>query len=118
MLVVEVMRMPEELNSVALRGRVTSVPAGRELPSGTSIVSFRVSMAREATAMTRGSRQTSDWVDCVAWSGRVQRTVRTWNPGDVVEVEGSLRRRHYRDGAGVVTRLEVEVLGGRVVSRA
>ena len=39
-----------------------------------------------------------------------------WRAGDVVEVEGALRRRFQRGGAGTSTRLEVEVLSGRLVS--
>ena len=61
-------------NEVRLRGRVTSAPAERELPSGTCVTSFRIVVARAGTTpMTAGSRQTSDWVDCTAWGGRVRR---------------------------------------------
>jgi single-strand DNA-binding protein len=67
--------------------------------------------------MTRGSRQVCDWVDCAVWSARARRTARGWRVGDVVEVEGALRRRFYRGPGGASTRLEVEVLGGRVVTR-
>jgi hypothetical protein len=35
-----------------------------------------------------------------------------------VEVEGSLRRRFQRGASGTSTRLEVEMLSGRVVARA
>jgi single-strand DNA-binding protein len=44
--------------------------------------------------------------------------VNRWAAGDVVEVEGALRRRFFRGGPGMATRLEVEVLAGRLVSRA
>lgn len=108
-----------ELNLVSLRGRVSSEPAARELPSGTSIVTFRVTVARAKTHMTGGSKQTSDWVDCVAWAPRPRRTVASWRTGDTVELEGSLRRRFFRSEGGVPTsRVEVEVLTARVVARA
>jgi single-strand DNA-binding protein len=97
-------------NEVRLAGRVTSAPEERELPSGDVIVTFRVSMAREPSPMTRGSRQTSDWVDCVAFGARARRTVAGWAVGDRVTVEGALRRRFYRAGEGAATRVEVEVL--------
>ena len=100
-------------NTVELRGRVTSTPVERELPSGTVITTFRMSVARARTQMTAGSGQGADWVDCVAWSARNRRTVAGWAVGDEVEVSGALRRRFYRGGAGAVTRLEVEVLGAR-----
>ena len=62
-------------NAVLLRGRVSTAPERRELPSGSVIVTFRVTVPRSATAMTKGSRQTVDWLDCVAWGAGPQRTV-------------------------------------------
>lgn len=100
-------------NAVELRGRVSSVPTGRELPSGALITTFRMSVARARTPMTAGSSQSSDWVDCVAWSARSRRSVGSWAVGDQVEVTGALRRRFFRTGEGSTTRLEVEVLGAR-----
>ena len=105
-------------NLVRLRGKVSTPPEERELPSGTSIVTLRLSVLREASPMTEGSRQTADWVDCSAGGRKVRRTASGWRAGDLVEVEGALRRRFYRSGAGTATRLEVELLSGRVVTRA
>ena len=79
------------------------------------ISTFRVSVPRARTAMTSGSTQTSDWVDCTAWSARSRRSVGSWQVGDRVEVTGSLRRRFYRAGEGATTRLEVEVTSARRV---
>ena len=107
------------LNQVVLRGRISAAPTLRELPSGTAILAFRVVVPRDKTHMTSGSKQTSDWVDCVAWAPRQKRSVQSWNVGDTVEVEGSLRRRVFRgDGPRPTQRIEVEVLKGRVVARA
>jgi single-strand DNA-binding protein len=100
-------------NAVLLRGRVSSAPAVRELPSGAVITTFRVSVPRARTVMTAGSRQSVDWVDCTAWGARVRRAVDGWEVGDRVEVSGSLRRRFYAAGDGTGTRLEVEVLSAR-----
>jgi single-strand DNA-binding protein len=97
-------------NEVRLAGRVTTGPKERALPSGDVIVTFRLSMAREPSPMTKGSRQTSDWVDCVAFGARARRSVAAWAVGDRVTVEGALRRRFYRAGDGAATRVEVEVL--------
>ncbi|HET8719072.1 MAG TPA: single-stranded DNA-binding protein [Nocardioidaceae bacterium] len=104
-------------NCVTLRGRVSAEPVSRELPSGDQIVSVRVVLARERTAMTRGSRQPSDWVECVAWASRARRSVASWRPGDTVEIEGALRRRYYRAGGVPTTRVEVEVLKARSLRR-
>jgi single-strand DNA-binding protein len=105
-------------NVVRLRGKVSTAPEERELPSGTRIVTLRLSIGRETSPMTSGSKQTTDWVDCSAWGGKVRRTVTAWRAGDVVEVEGALRRRFSRSEAGTNTRLEVEVLGARRLRRA
>jgi single-strand DNA-binding protein len=100
-------------NEVSVRGRVSTAPAERELPSGTVIVTLRLSIPRAPTPMTAGSTQTSDWVDCTAWAARPRRSVRGWEVGDEVEVQGALRRRFYRAGEGASTRLEIEVLSAR-----
>jgi len=108
------------VNQVTLRGRVSSAPLVRDLPSGSSITTFRVAVTRGKTAMTSGSRATSDWVDCVAWAPRPKKSVKSWGVGDTVEVEGALRRRFFRSGGARVptSRVEIEVLKGRVVARA
>ena len=109
---------PTPSNTVLLRGRVSTAPEERLLPSGTVILTLRVSVPREPSPMTQGSRQQADWVDCSVWGARPRRSVARWRAGDVVEVRGALRRRFYRGGDGTATRLEVEVLGGRLVARA
>lgn len=108
---------PPGENTVALRGRLTSAPLERELPSGDVILTFRLTMPRSRTAMTARSAQRSDWVDCVAWNGRTRRSVASWRVGDQVQVEGALRRRFFRTGSGASTRVEVEVLTARRIAR-
>jgi single-strand DNA-binding protein len=108
----------DRANQVRLRGRVSTPPQRRVLPSGTEIVTLRLSVAREPSPMATGSRQTTDWFDCSVWGGRLRRTVAGWREGDLVQVEGALRRRFYRAGGGTATRVEVEVLRGRVTARA
>jgi len=107
----------EPVNRVRLRGKVTTAPEERELPSGAMVVAVRLSVPRDVTPMTTGSKQTTDWVDCGAWGAKVRRTVRSWQAGDVVELEGALRRRFSRSVSGTATRLEVEVLSARRLHR-
>lgn len=104
-------------NVVTLVGRVTAAPVERTLPSGDVLVSFRLSVRRRRTPMARGSKQATDWVDCVAVGGRCRRSVAGWAVGDEVRVEGALRRRFYRGSSGAVTRLEVEALSARRLAR-
>ncbi len=97
-------------NTVELRGRISSAPVERELPSGTVITTFRLSIPRAKTPMTAASSQSVDWVDCAAWSAKCRRAVNGWQSGDEVHVSGALRRRFFRAGEASTTRLEVEVL--------
>lgn len=104
-------------NVVRLAGRVSGPPSERELPSGDRLVTFRLVITRERTPMTAKSRQTTDWVDCAAWGARARRSAASWQVGDEVEVEGALRRRFFRTAGAASTRLEVEMTGGRLLSR-
>ncbi len=108
----------QETNGVTLSGRLTAQPEQRTLPSGDVLVTFRVSVRRRDTPMSRGSRQSADWIDCVALGARCRRSVASWTVGDEVAVDGALRRRFYRTASGAATRLEVEALAVRRLSRA
>jgi len=101
-------------NRVSLVGRLARAAAERELPSGDLLCTFRLVVARDGERP--GPRV--DALECVTWSARLRRSVRTWRPGDVVQVEGSLRRRFFRAGGAVASRVEVEAVSGRVVRRA
>lgn len=105
-------------NTVTVSGRLSVEPAGRDLPSGTPILSFRVVIPRSTTVMTKGSHQRSDWIDVTAWSSLARRRAAGWHVGDTVLVTGALRRRHYRAGEVAGSRVEIEMLGGRMVQRA
>jgi len=102
---------PAHVNTVHLLGRLAADPESRDLPSGDLLLTFRVVVDRSDTVA--GQRRQVDTIDCAAWSGRVQRTVRSWSAGDVVSVEGHLRRRFRRSEAGAVSRVEVEVTKAR-----
>ena len=100
-------------NAVELRGRVSSAPVERELPSGAVITTFRLSVPRARTPDDVG-------VGAERRLGRLHGLGRPLpaqrerlGGGDEVEVGGALRRRFFRGGVGSSTRLEVEVLTAR-----
>ncbi len=104
-------------NEVALQGRVAAPPEERTLPSGDSLMTARLIIDRNASAREH-SAQRVDTIDCVAWTARVQRSMRSWQPGDEVLIAGSIRRRFYRGASGPVSRVEVEIHQARRTSRA
>lgn len=95
-------------NEVSLRARVAAPPEERTLPSGDSLMTARLIVDRDAAALQRSSQRV-DTLDCVAWKARVQRTMRSWQAGDEVEVAGAIRRRFFRGSTGAVSRVEVEI---------
>ena len=100
----------QESNQVRLVGRVSDEVQERELPSGVTLTRFRLVVSREKTAMTAGSKVVSDWFECSAWSAKARRTVRGFKQGQVVEVVGAVRRRHFKGAnaiAGSVVEIEV-----------
>ena len=107
-------------NEVVLVGRVSGAPQERELPSGDALVSWRVVVDRPAPRRPppAGTRATTiDTFDCVAWTAPVRRSARGLADGDVVALEGALRRRFWRAGAGATSRCEVEVAALRRLTR-
>jgi single-strand DNA-binding protein len=98
------------VNHVVLRGRVSVDPVVRVLPSGDEIVSVRL-------VVPRGDGR-SDALDASAWSARLRRSAASWKAGDVVEIEGAVRRRFWRTPQGAASRWEIEASSGRRVHRA
>lgn len=106
-------------NEVLLVGRVSGSPVERELPSGSVVVSWRVVVDRPPIASPAGIRTaTVDTFDCIAWTPRTRRSARALVDGDVVQVEGALRRRFWRVGAGSASRCELEAASLRRLRRA
>lgn len=105
----------DSANEVRLVGRLSAEPEEKEMPSGDTLVSFRVVVPRTPDPKRAAK---VDALECVAWTARAKRSVRSWRVGDVVEVDGELHRRFFRTGAGPASRVEVEVTKGRVVRRA
>jgi single-strand DNA-binding protein len=86
-------------NVVVLRGRVSSEPQVRELPSGSSVVNFDVSTIISGGAVTVPVVVDGAAVDCAI--------------DDRVLVTGHVRRRFFRVGG--ITQSRTEVLGESVV---
>jgi len=106
------------LNDVHLRGRLSSAPELRELPSGDVVLLFRLVVDRPPRSSSTVSTARVDTLDCAAFRADLRRRSASWGPGDVVDLRGSLRRRFFRTGGGTASRYEVEVLAASRVLRA
>jgi single-strand DNA-binding protein len=103
-------------NRVSVTGRVSSAAASRTMPSGDEMVTWRVVVDRPGSA---GRGPGFDVVDCVAWGARVRRAASGWAVGDVVSLDGALRRRFWRSpGGGLQSRCEIEVRTAKRVAAA
>jgi single-strand DNA-binding protein len=103
-------------NRVSVTGRVSGAATSRTMPSGDEMVTWRVVVDRPAS---RGHGPAFDVVDCVGWTARVRRSASAWAVGDVVTIEGSLRRRFWRSpGGGLQSRCEIEVSTAKRIAAA
>ena len=111
----------ETCNEVALVGRVSREPEEKELPSGDVLVLWSVIVDRPPwrRPVPEGTRPvTTDTFDCVAWAAGVRRTAGAFSPGDVVRIEGALRRRFWRGSTGPTSKCEIEVASAKRLARA
>jgi single-strand DNA-binding protein len=92
----------ESDNHVFLRGRLADVPVDKDLPSGDVLTVFRVTVSRPS-----GDRVRVDSLECTTVRKRARRTLERAEPGDEVEVTGSLHRRFWRSPAGPASRYAV-----------
>ena len=107
-------------NDVVLVGRLGAPAEHRTLPSGEEIVTFRLVIDRPAGSAAAGGRQEprTDTLDCSASRASVRRRLLGWRPGDIVQVDGALRRRFWRSAGRVLTRSEVHVTAARRLARS
>ncbi len=93
------------VNEVFLEGRVSSLPVGKQLPSGDFVVEFRMVVDRKAS---RGKKREVDSLDIAAWLSKPRRSARALKIDDWVSVEGAIRRRFWKAPSGVASRWQVE----------
>jgi single-strand DNA-binding protein len=94
---------PDVDNWVFLRGRLADEPVARELPSGDVLTVFRLTVARP-----EGERGRVDSLECSTVKARARRSLERAQPGDQLEITGSLRRRFWRTATGPASRYAVD----------
>ncbi len=101
-------------NSVLLVGRVTGTGEEIDLPSGDTLTKFRVVVPREKPE----TKTVIDTIECVAFKPAIQKKALKLEIDDVVEIEGSLRRRFWQGATGVASKVEVEVSLLKVIKQS
>jgi single-strand DNA-binding protein len=99
------------VNDVSLVGRLSDRPLVKTLPSGDLIMVWRLIVDRPA-AERRTPRRVVDTINCAAFDSRLFGPAHKWQPDDLLELRGALRRRFWPGGSRcevVVHRAEVLV---------
>ena len=102
-------------NDVVLRWKLSAPAELRTLPSGDTLVSFRLTV-RRPEPQVRG--RTTDTLPCITYDRALQKRIAAWQAGDVVEIEGALQRRFWRTPTGTTSMTEVNCRRGRKVPRS
>lgn len=103
------------LNAVSLEGRLAAPAEIRDLPSGDTVLVWRMIVPRTAP---RSAAATIDTIDCASFDPRIIKRGPGWVEGSWLQAEGQLRRRFWKSPAGLRSRYEVEIVSARVVAKA
>lgn len=100
----------EGTNEVRLVGHVSGEVQERTLPSGDPLVTFRLVVPRPPgrRAGAKEGRPGVDTLDVACWTARSRASAARFAEGQVVEVEGAVRRRFFATGSGRASRYEIE----------
>ncbi|MEJ0014577.1 MAG: single-stranded DNA-binding protein [Actinomycetota bacterium] len=98
-----VLRNPR--NEVYLEGRVSNLPTQKQLPSGDTVVEFRIVIDRRTK---RGTKREVDTLDVAVWLAKSRKSALSLCVDDWVAVEGAVRRRFWKAPTGLASRWQVE----------
>ena len=82
------------MNSCNMIGRLTADPELRRTPDNTAVCTFTLAVRRPRT------KDTSDFVDCVAWRQNAEYLCQYGHKGEIVAVSGPLTSRKWVDKNG------------------
>jgi single-strand DNA-binding protein len=82
------------MNIIAITGRLTAQPELKTTQNGVSVCSFTLAVKRPRV------KDTTDFINCVAWRQSAEYLCKYANKGDSVELTGSLQSRNYEDKNG------------------
>lgn len=85
------------INRVVLVGRLTKDPVLRKTQSQISVTSFTVAINRKFQTQ---DQQTTDFINCVAWTKTADFLAQYAKKGALIGVEGRIQTRNYDDANG------------------
>jgi single-strand DNA-binding protein len=88
------------LNKVLLIGRLTRDPELRYTPSGTPVADFGLAVNRQSTDSSGEKKETTCFVDIVAWSKQAEVIHRYMKKGRQIFIEGRLDFSQWEDKDG------------------
>ena len=97
------------MNHVIITGRLGADIELRQTQQGVSVATFTLAVSRPR------AKDTTDWINCVAWRQSAEFLSRYTHKGDLIAVAGMLTTRKYEDKEGN-KRVAYEVLCDRVES--
>jgi len=90
-------------------GRLGKDPEIRNLDNGNTLANFSLAVSDTFKDKTTGEKkETTEWVNCVAWKGLADLAGRFLHKGDLIFVEGKLKTRTWEKDN--VTRYITEVV--------
>lgn len=96
------------MNVAAITGRLVKDPELRATSSGKSVVSFTLAV------IDPDNKESTDFIDCVAWESRAEFLSKYFTKGQKVEVAGKIKTRTFekKDGQkGKATELVAKSIG-------
>lgn len=88
------------LNQVKLRGRISGEKREKVLPSGDSVLEFRLVVKRDDDGY--------DTLDIAAWKAAIRKRALALADQEWVEITGVIRRRFWNSPGGLSSRWQVE----------
>jgi single-strand DNA-binding protein len=104
--------MARSVNQVILMGNLTRDPELRNTPSGQSVCSFSLALNRAYKDQSGEWKETTDYIDIVAWGPLGERVAQYLSKGRRCLVQGRLQSRSWEQDGN--KRSKVEVLASDV----
>lgn len=91
------------LNKVTLIGRLGKDPEVRYLDSGVCVATFSLATTERGYTTSTGQQipERTEWHDLVLWRGLAETAEKYLHKGDLLYVEGVIRKRSYEDQQGI-----------------